>query len=163
VGKRDIYNITAEFIRRRRRGVAPPAALIRELKQRRDANLLTFKVKYHPDRAIKNLLIVDAKSIEYLNDHGDEILGDATYKTNKFGMPCFHVIGIDGQDQAYTVLLAFIDNKTEENYDFPISHLARLYKPSHFPSVFAYDADPALIASVKRHFPAIRTKVVICY
>ena len=38
-----------------------------------------------------------------------------------------------------------------------------MFKPGHFPSVFAYDADPALIASVKRHFPAIRTKIVICY
>ena len=106
---------------------------------------------------------MDKQSVEYLNEHPDVLLGDDTYKTNKFGMPCWHVIGIDGQNQAFTVQLCFLDNETEENYDFPIRHLASHFKPGIFPSVFALDADPQLIAAVEKHFPPIRTKIVICY
>jgi hypothetical protein len=80
-------------------------------------------------------------SINYLNEHPDCLLGDNTYKTNKFGMPTFHVIGIDGQNQAFTILLCFLDNKTEDNFKFPIRKLTLLIKPGVFPSVFAVDAD----------------------
>ena len=78
-------------------------------------------------------------------------------------MPAFHVIGIDGQNQAFTVLLCFLDNETEDNFEFPIRKLALLIKPGVFPSVFAVDADPQLIAAIEKHFPLIRTKIVICY
>ncbi len=78
-------------------------------------------------------------------------------------MPTFYVIGIDGQNQAFTILLCFLDNETEDNFEFPIHKLVSLMKPGVFPSVFAVDADPQLIAAIEKHFPPIRTKIVICY
>ena len=78
-------------------------------------------------------------------------------------MPCFHVARIDRQNQVFTVILCFLDNETEDNYDFPVQKLKSLFKPGVFPSVFTVNAEPALISTVKRHFPPIRTKLVLCY
>jgi hypothetical protein len=85
--KRDIYNLTSQLTRARRRGVAAPAALIRTLEEERDSSNIYFKVEYYKDRSIKNLSIVDQRSVEYLHKHPNALLGDNTYKTNKFGMP----------------------------------------------------------------------------
>src|SRR5437016_3235146 len=100
---------------------------------RDDAGNIIFEVEYHEDRSIKNLLIADAILIDYLNEHPDCLLGDNTYKTNKFGMPAFHVISIGGQNQAFTILLCFL----EDSFELPIRKFALLIRPGVFPSFFA--------------------------
>jgi hypothetical protein len=123
-------------------------AFICRLEKGKADGILEFYVKYHLDGAIKNLWVLETVSLEYFNNNPDCALGDVTYKTNKFGMPCFHVIRIDSKNQQFFVFMCFMDNETSDNYDFPIKNLVCHLRPSVWPSIFACDTDDQLIQSV---------------
>jgi hypothetical protein len=101
--------------------------------------------------------------VEYLNQNAEVVLLDCTYKTNKFDMPLLHIIGVDGLNQSFTIAICFLDQKTEENYNKAVLQLRQLFNPFVYPSVLATDCEVALISALERHFPAIRTKVVLCF
>jgi hypothetical protein len=73
-------------------------AFICRLERGKADRILEFYVEYHLDGAIKNLWVSETVSLEYFNNNLDCALGDATYKTNKFRMPCFYVIGINSKN-----------------------------------------------------------------
>jgi hypothetical protein len=143
--KRDIYNAVAQELRAGRKGMALPEAFICRLERGKADGILEFYVKYHLDGAIKNLWVSETVFLEYFNDNLNCALRDATYKTNKFGMPCFYVIGINGKNQQFFVFMCFINNETSDNYDFPIKNLVRHLRPSVWPLIFACDTDNQLI------------------
>jgi hypothetical protein len=125
--------------------MALPEAFICRLEKGKADGILEFYVEYHLDSAIKNLWVLETVSLEYFNDNPDYALEDATYKTNKFRMPCFYVIGINGKNQQFFVFMCFIDNETSDNYDFPIKNLVRHLRSGVWLLIFACDADDQLI------------------
>jgi hypothetical protein len=109
------------------------------------------------------LFVADARSVEYLNKYSDVLLLDCTYKTNKFDMLLLDILGVDHHGNSFTIALCFLDQEITENYMKAVQHLRALFQPGIWPSVVATDCEPALISAVLTHFPAIRTKGVLCY
>jgi hypothetical protein len=62
------------------------------------------------------LFITDTRSVKYLNKYSDVLLLDCTYKTNKFDMPLFNILGIDYYSNSFTIALYFLDHKVTKNY-----------------------------------------------
>lgn len=88
---------------------------------------------------------------------------DATYNTNKFGMPLLDGIAIDGLGQGFTPFFGLMDCEEQIDYEWQVSHICKLFNKQVFPSVIATDCDQALINAVSLNFPTIRTKTVLCY
>jgi hypothetical protein len=78
-------------------------------------------------------------------------------------MPLLDILGVDGLDNGFTVGFALLDQEAEEDHNWAIQHLKRLFKQGIWPSVIATDCDDALINAIKSSFPPIRTKTVLCY
>jgi hypothetical protein len=109
------------------------------------------------------LFITNTRSVKYLNKHPNVLLLDCTYKTNKFNMLLLDILGINYHSNSFTIALCFLDHKMTENYKEAVQHLKALFQPGIWPSVIATNCEPALISAVLTHFPAIRTKRVLCY
>ena len=78
-------------------------------------------------------------------------------------MPLLNILSIDHYGNSFTIALCFLDHEVTENYKEAVQHLRALFQPGIWPSVVATDCEPALISAVSTHFPAIRTKRVLCY
>jgi len=109
------------------------------------------------------IFVVDIRSVQYLNRHPDILLFDCTYQTNKFDMPLLNIIGVDHHGNSRTVALCWLDQEAEKYYNEAIQHLVKLFKPEIWPSVIATDCELALIQAITKHFPAFRTKRVLCF
>jgi len=160
---RDIYNINARINRINRQGRSPSEALIADLEAQKSAGKVHFSYEKDSQGHITLLFIATVSSVQYLNENAEVILLDCTYKTNKFGMPLLHIMGVDGLNQTFTVAICFLDQETEEYYNKAVLQLRQLLNPNIYPSVLATDCEIALISALERHFPIIRTKVVLCF
>jgi hypothetical protein len=78
-------------------------------------------------------------------------------------MPLLDIVGVDHHGNTFTVALCWLDREAEENYDEAVQHLVKLFKPQVWPLVIATDCESALIKALDKHFPAFRTKRVLCF
>jgi len=160
---RDIYNINAELGRTKRQGRSPPEALIIELELQKAKGEIVFTYEKDSQGHINFLFLAAVKSVKYFNKNPEIVLLDCTYKTNRFGMPLLHIMGVDGLNQTFTIAVCFLDQETGEFYDKAILQLRHLLQPGVWPSIFATDSEVALIGALERHFPPIRTKIILCF
>jgi hypothetical protein len=143
--------------------MSPPQALVAHLEAEKVAGRVFFEYRRDEGGHIAMLFVADIRSVSYLNQHPDILLLDCTYKTNKFDMPLLNILGVDNMGYSFSVGFCFLDQEVEENYDEAIRHLRSLFNHGIWPSVIATDCEAALITAIDRHFPAIRTKRVLCY
>jgi MULE transposase domain len=78
-------------------------------------------------------------------------------------MPLLDIIGVDGMDKTFTVALCWLDQETEDNYQYAMNHLRALLDPQLFPAVVATDCEEALMSALSKTFPSDRTKTVLCF
>ena len=161
VKHRDVYNLTAASRREARRGMPAPEAFLKQLEEETNKGQIYFDKTLDDKGHISRLVIADRRSIRYLNINPDVLMLDCTYKTNKFGMPLLDIVGVDGMNKTFTIGLCFLDQETEEDYDWALERLKGLYKKNIFPSVVATDCDEALLKAVAKTFPG--TKTVLCF
>ncbi|XP_026452053.1 uncharacterized protein LOC113352451 [Papaver somniferum] len=69
------------------------------------------------------------------------LLLDCTYKTNRWGMSLFHVVGVTSTTQCFTIAYCFMSAEKTENYIWALERLRKLYSPNHLPSVVVTDDD----------------------
>ena len=138
-------------------------ALITRLIAERAEGKIWFEYRLDSEGHISMLFIVDIRSVEYLNQYPDIMLLDCTYKTNLFEMPVLYSLGVDNLGNSFTIALCFLDQEIEENYNEAVQFIRTLFQPFLWPSIIATDCEIALIKAVDHHFPAIRTKRVLCY
>jgi hypothetical protein len=86
----DIYNMRKDIKRVNQGGLDPNEALLHDLTARN----IYHKTLLSNDNRIKALFIAYDKSLKLAKYNQDVILLDCTYKTNKFDMPLFHIIGM---------------------------------------------------------------------
>ena len=84
----DFYNLYASFRRDMRRGLSSTDALIEDLKERG-----IYQRTKPMGNTTEYLWIALPQSIELALVNQDVVLLDTTYKTNKFGLPLFHIVG----------------------------------------------------------------------
>ncbi|XP_026459870.1 protein FAR1-RELATED SEQUENCE 5-like [Papaver somniferum] len=69
------------------------------------------------------------------------LLLDCTYKTNRWGMPLFHAVGVTSTTQSFTIAYCFMSAEKTRNYIWALERLRKLYSPNHLPSVVVTDDD----------------------
>jgi hypothetical protein len=85
----DVRNIIKDFQRNDQGGLAPNEALLKDLTSRNIYHQATFD----DQNRITALFIAHEESLALAKINQDVVLLDCTYKTNKFKMPLFHIVG----------------------------------------------------------------------
>jgi hypothetical protein len=55
------------------------------------------------------LFVTNARSVEYLNKYLDVLLLDYIYKTNKFDILLFNILGVDYYNNSFIIVWCFLD------------------------------------------------------
>jgi alpha-glucosidase len=78
---------------------------------------------------------------------------DSTYKTNKYGMPLFELVGQTSTEETFNIGFAFMSNEKEENFTWVLQQCVCLLRNKLRPNVVVTDRDAALMSAVATVFP----------
>ena len=91
-----------------------------------------------------------------------------TYKTNRFGMPLLHMVGLTSVYTSFSACFVFLRNEDFKSYRWAQECVAELYHPTEHhaallathPITIATDCDDGLLAAIGSVFP--RSKNLVC-
>ena len=80
---------------------------------------------------------------------------DATYKTNRYGMPLIDIMGVSTLSMSYYFGFAFIANEKDNDYLWLVKMLQRTFDELNlpYPQVICTDRELALIKAIGKVFP----------
>ena len=90
-------------------------------------------------------------------------MADCTYKTNRFGMPLLHFLGITSVNKHFSAAYCVMPDELEESYQWAAEQLDEyIYEPIDCtPLVFGSDNETALKNAARRQWPD--TDQFLCY
>lgn len=109
---RDIYNERAQ-IRRDIIGFKTP---LEHLQTVLESGPFHHAFRSDNERFTQYLLFAHNAGIAYANRYNRVFVLDCTYKTNRFGMPLFHIVGMTPQNKIFTIALCFMLNECAVSY-----------------------------------------------
>ncbi|RYO85590.1 hypothetical protein DL764_009150 [Monosporascus ibericus] len=150
--RQDIYNCVAEVRRDTRQGQSPIYALANQLEQEGFWSRIQFALDGH----VTAVLFAHPDSLIYLRAYPEILLLDCTYKTNKYGMPLFDMIGVDATGRSFCIAFAFLSGEAEEDYAWALERLKTLYEQygGILPSVILTDRCLAVMNTASTLFPS---------
>ncbi|XP_038699631.1 PKS-NRPS hybrid synthetase CHGG_01239-like [Tripterygium wilfordii] len=101
---------------------------------------------------LEELFFAHPGSIELLRAFPHVLLIDATYKTNRFRMPLFEIVGVTSTKMTFCVGCVFLQSEKEDNYTRALNCLRLTMDESTFPSIIVTDKDLAWMRSCAKVF-----------
>ncbi|CAJ2651958.1 unnamed protein product [Trifolium pratense] len=108
----------------------------------------TYFAQFDDQRQLTHLLIISpsAKEICYRFSAGKIWLIDSTYKTNRFGLPLMHIVGVTATHQTFTFVYCFMAGERIEDYLWALRHIQQVFAAFLFvPKTFVTDCELALM------------------
>ncbi|GAU11480.1 hypothetical protein TSUD_344700 [Trifolium subterraneum] len=103
---------------------------------------------------IQDIFWAHPESIKLFNTFPTVLMMDSTYKTNKYKMPLFEIVGITSTEESYNVGFAYIANEKEDNFVWALETCkSLLISKETFPKVIVTDRDKSLMNAVAKVFP----------
>ena len=159
VTKRDIVNIQSDMRIRRLNGLSPTQALLMRLGENPD-----YRYYFHvyEDGNLARLLVFERGSLQILNSNFEVLLVDSTYKTNRFNMPLFNIIGVTAINTSFFVGFCFLDAEDSESFEWVLEKLRELYNELgiRYPTTIISDCDSAFLQARELVFP--QTNHLLC-
>jgi len=72
--------------------------------------------EYGLDRHMTAVLFIYPNSLVYLRAYPEILLLDCMYKTNKYNMLLFDMIGVDTTGQSFYIVFTFLNDEADEDY-----------------------------------------------
>jgi hypothetical protein len=153
----DVYNIRKELCLENLAGKTPIEALINRLQTGQ------YKFNYQTDSLgrITHLFWAHPKRIEIFARFPEILLLNCTYKTNRYKMPLFDIIGTTCLNEVFYIEVCFMAKEEEEDYAWALEELRQLMLENIKPKVIGTDRDLALINAIKRVF--LESKQIFCF
>ncbi|XP_073222978.1 protein FAR-RED ELONGATED HYPOCOTYL 3-like [Cicer arietinum] len=108
-----------------------------------DSNIVRDMFWTHPD------------SITLLNMFPLVLIMDSTYKTNKYRLPLFEIVGVTSTGLTFNVAFAYMDYERQDNFWWALEKLKELFvSNTSFPQVIVTDRELALMNAIKVVFPS---------
>ena len=146
---RDIYNTREKFRQKSLAGRTPIQALVDKLKE----GNFVYKYKCDDTGCITHLFFAHNESVALTRQFPSVLLMDCTYKTNKFKMPLLNVIGITSFNTTFNSCFIFMKGEEKTDYQWALTHVARLFDGIPKPGVIATDRELALMNALEMIFP----------
>lgn len=89
------------------------------------------------------------ESIRYANLYNRVFVLDFTYKTNRYGMPLLHMIGVSPSNLTFSIAFCFMHNEQEQSYAWALKTFFSFLDPIAFNPVLCTDRDLALLGAIK--------------
>ncbi|KAI3858084.1 hypothetical protein MKW98_029558 [Papaver atlanticum] len=105
---------------------------------------------------VKDILWAHPESLQLAKCFPYVLLVDCTYKTKRYRMPLFEIVGVTSTCKTFTVAFGIMEAETEAHYSWALSCLRTIYDAESLPSVFVTDKESALIRGISDIFPQAR-------
>ncbi|CAJ2665946.1 unnamed protein product [Trifolium pratense] len=80
---------------------------------------------------IQDIFWAHPESVILFNTFPTVLMLDSTYKTNKYKMPLFEIVGVTSTEKSYNVGFAYIANEKEEDFIWALETCRSLLKSKH--------------------------------
>jgi hypothetical protein len=110
VSLQEIYNLKAAQRKLAMSGRTPADAVVREM----ICSGISHAVFLNDHNELQGLFFTNPLAIILTEYYGYVLHMDATYKTNKHGMPLLHIVGSSPTNKSFTVALCFMTTESEE-------------------------------------------------
>ncbi|CAJ2636981.1 unnamed protein product [Trifolium pratense] len=77
---------------------------------------------------VQDIFFAHPKSISLFNSFPTVLLMDSTYKTNKYKMPLFEIVGFTSTGRSFNVAFAWLTNEREDNFTWALEHCVSLLR-----------------------------------
>ncbi|CAJ2651984.1 unnamed protein product, partial [Trifolium pratense] len=120
-----------------------------------EENNYYFKVRTVGESdTIQDLFLAHRKSIQLFNTFNDVLLMDSTYKTNRYKMPLFEIVGCTSTNKTFGLGFAFLSNEKHDNFVWALQQVQMLLVDENSASkVIVTDRDAALMSVIPDVFP----------
>ncbi|CAK8566772.1 unnamed protein product [Lathyrus sativus] len=104
---------------------------------------------------VRDIFWTHQDSINLFNTFLTVLILDSTYKTNKYTLPLFEMVGITSTEETYVVGFAFLEYEKEDNFKWALEVCQSLLKDQvEMPKAIVTDRDTALMNAVSKVFPS---------
>lgn len=79
-----------------------------------------FLAKHNTDKRFTYLFFNTPLGMKLFKENNYILILDSTYKTNRFSMPLFYIVGCTGMSTMFQVSVCFMRNKKEREYQWVI-------------------------------------------
>jgi len=138
---KDIHNLRSKFKQRELQGLSPLQALLFGLGDK--ADYITFNRRDQNNR-LKILFYAYKQSLELLRKHGEVLVMDSTYKTNRFHLPLFNICGSTFSNTSFSVASAFLSSEDTESFQWVLTTLLEVCQTLNLPSPATFVRDGIL-------------------
>lgn len=145
VSPRDIYNARSA-LRRQKLGNDTPLGFLQTTLQE---NSWKYALKQDSEGHVLFFMFAHPESIRYANKYNRVYVLDCTYKTNRYGMPLLHIIGVSPSNSTFSIAFCFMRNEQEESYIWALKTFLSFLDPPSFYPVLCTDRDLALLGAIK--------------
>ena len=106
-------------------------------------------------------------SVQMLQTNPYILFLDCTYRTNKYGMPLFDIVGVNGANFLFYAGFAFLNTENQHAYEFALSCVRELYQdqmrlPITTLRTVLVDKDQALINAIESRLPHVKYMPSLC-
>ncbi|KAF5708438.1 hypothetical protein FMUND_10602 [Fusarium mundagurra] len=113
---------------------------------------------------LRSVMFAHRDSVQFAKSYPEVLIVDCTYKTNKYKMPLFDMVGVDATGSTFCIAFAYLSGEEEEDFAWALGALRDLYDANDIPhpSVVLTDRCLACMNAIVSLlcFPA--AKVMLC-
>ncbi|MBW0592494.1 hypothetical protein O181_132209 [Austropuccinia psidii MF-1] len=156
----DISNQVKKIKKDKLKGRRPIDALIDTFKQ---GNFVWASAR-DSEGHITSLFFTHPLAIKLFHGFPHVILMDCTYKTNKYKMPLFNIVGFSSTNKTFSRAFCLMNNETEPSYTWALNkYLEKVLNNTNIvpPQVIVIDRYLALKNSLKQIFPESKVMLYI--
>ncbi|KAE8215912.1 hypothetical protein CF319_g8971 [Tilletia indica] len=149
---RDIYNLSSIARRKATHCLEPPEALLNHLRSERYSVAVRSEAVTSSTSRLTGLLFSHPDAVLLTKRYHLAITIDATYKTNRYGMPFVHFVGLTGTSSTFCSAVALVTREREEDYTWVLKEYKKMMDDLEI-HVIVTDRDAALGNAIAQIFP----------
>jgi len=104
------------------------------------------------NRVVEGLFFAHPMCCKFFSTWGGPLFVDATYKTNRYGMPLVEVVGSTPMNKSYTLAYCFLSAECQSDYEWFLDCLRSALGESKL-DVITTDRERALMNAIAKVFP----------
>ncbi|XP_026399776.1 PKS-NRPS hybrid synthetase CHGG_01239-like [Papaver somniferum] len=113
----------------------------------------THTEKVGPDGEVLQIFLAHPLMAQLAQSFFPVLIMDCTYKTNKYHMPLFNIVGHTSDRVTFTLAWCFMRNEKDYNYIWELNQLKLLFRGNDLPRVIITDYDDGLMYKLSEVFP----------
>lgn len=159
--RKDLANFTQRLRMEELAGRTPIQWLFDEISK--NDNHIYFCKKDSNGR-VEMLCIVPQSGLELWRRYPQLWMGDATYKTNRFNMPLFNLVGATPTKRTFQIAAVFMNGERKENFHWIFGKLLTLAEKEAIclPNLLITDREQALISALKAYQKFDKIPHILC-